>query len=623
MTENHHQGDLLGEFFEQIVAQDFTQSKGQFFTPVKVVRFMLQLCAAVDEADQTMQHKRDHLGRPRLPYVLDPSAGSGTFLIEYMKLVRGELGAAEVAQRLPRRVREAHQTWFSGSTGNAWARDFLFGIENNYDLGLAAKVNMVLHGDGSMNTWIASGLLPFPEYWVEGRHNLLGTVQQDGEHPYKAPRNEQFDLVISNPPFSVKLAPDEKLKIESTFDLMRKAQSEAIFIERWYQLLRTGGRFCCILPEAVLDTATMKEMRLFLLQYFQVEAVVSLPYDAFRPFTSTKTCILMARKRPVSQVKQFQETLAEVERELKGQELHKVVAETLSLLGWNDPIFMAEPETVGYKRRKNLPDLRLPNQLYAEAPDGSVKKEQEGYLPTVLSCFRAGEGVSDDPELGFWTDLTGVAARPGLRLDPKYRWLWDRMEGIAAGDPATASTLSSVLNIVKLPKVPKGELDQETRLIDLEMVESRQGLLRPDVPLVDNLGSEKVRFEGCDLAFSKLEPYLGKVLLEPDPADVGSTEWVGLSLQDGMPRLLAAYLLMESSLCEAYRRLQSGKRHARLDPDELLDLRISLPPRADWDSLVVILRGKRNAILALRAKALNVRDEMDVLIRERLGESAA
>ena len=41
VTENVHQGDLLGEFFEQIVSQDFTQSKGQFFTPIKLVRFML------------------------------------------------------------------------------------------------------------------------------------------------------------------------------------------------------------------------------------------------------------------------------------------------------------------------------------------------------------------------------------------------------------------------------------------------------------------------------------------------------------------------------------------------------------------------------------------------------
>ena len=43
VTENVHKGDLLGEFFEHIVSQDFTQSKGQFFTPQKLVRFMLAL----------------------------------------------------------------------------------------------------------------------------------------------------------------------------------------------------------------------------------------------------------------------------------------------------------------------------------------------------------------------------------------------------------------------------------------------------------------------------------------------------------------------------------------------------------------------------------------------------
>ncbi len=143
VTENKHGGDLLGEFFEQIVAQDFTQSKGQFFTPMKLVKFMLHLSDAAERARNVMLTDTDHLGRPRLPYVIDPSCGSGTLLIEYMKLVRERLGAPSVARGLARRLREAHESWFGGLTGNSWARDYLFGVENNYDLGLAAKVNMV------------------------------------------------------------------------------------------------------------------------------------------------------------------------------------------------------------------------------------------------------------------------------------------------------------------------------------------------------------------------------------------------------------------------------------------------------------------------------------------------
>ena len=173
VTENVHQGDLLGEFFEQIVSQDFTQSKGQFFTPMKLVRFMLALCDAAGMADNAMRSARDFHGRPRLPYVIDPSCGSGSFLIEYMKLITERLGTPEVSNALPGRIRDAHDTWF-GKQRNAWARDYIFGIENNYDLGLAAKVNMVLHGDGSMNTWIHSGLLTFSTYLARGAEQRSG-----------------------------------------------------------------------------------------------------------------------------------------------------------------------------------------------------------------------------------------------------------------------------------------------------------------------------------------------------------------------------------------------------------------------------------------------------------------
>jgi type I restriction-modification system DNA methylase subunit len=619
ISENNHPGDLLGEFFEQIVSQDFTQTKGQFFTPVKLVRFMLHLSDAVGQAQDVMMTGRDHLGRPRLPYVIDPSCGSGTFLIEYMRMLTRRLGAADVGSRLPRRVKESYDSWFSGSSGNSWARDFLFGIENNYDLGLAAKVNMVLHGDGSMNTWIASGLLPFREYWVEGRHNLVGTAQPRHAHPYGAQRNEQFDLILSNPPFSLRLSPDEKLKIEKSFDIMSRAQSEAVFIERWYQLLREGGKFCCVLPEAVLDTSTARHMRLFLLQYFHIDAVVSLPYDAFRPFTSTKTCILVATKRPVAEAEAFHDLLQKARRTHRGVDEHVLVGKVLGELGWSDqPIFMAEPGFVGYRRRKNLPDLPMPNELYRETSDGDVSDLgiDDSTDGNVLGALGKGPFGSADPKLGFWVSLKDISSRRGYRLDPKYRWLWDHMNGVAAGNPSKAVPLSSILEIVGLPTVPKGELQEELRLIDLEWVESRQALLHPATPFVDVLGSDKFRFENCDLAFSKLEPYLGKVLVQPDRNDLGSTEWVGFRVLQDIPVLLAAYMLMERQLCEAFRRLQSGKRHARLDPEEMLDLRVQVPESIRWDELVARLREQRSKILELRSLEAAVRDGIDALLNQ-------
>ena len=255
VTRNVHNGDLLGEFFEQIVSQDFTQSKGQFFTPPKIIRFMHSLVDVVSHAENILKTKKDHLGRHRLPYVIDPSCGSGTFLIEYMKIITNELGNTKFSNKLSERIKQIHSIWFGGYKKTNWAKDFLFGIENNYDLGLSAKVNMVLHGDGSMNTWINNGLLPFENYWADGRNNILGIKIEDKIDGYPAPLNEQFDLILSNPPFSLTTSPDEKNEIKKAFGNHLKV-SEQLFIERWFQLLRPGGLFCSVLPENILDTST-------------------------------------------------------------------------------------------------------------------------------------------------------------------------------------------------------------------------------------------------------------------------------------------------------------------------------------------------------------------------------
>ena len=73
--------DILGEFFEGIIRGGFKQSKGQFFTQVNIVRFMLWAIQADRLAIKRIKADKE------IPYMVDPSAGSGTFLIEYMKFI--------------------------------------------------------------------------------------------------------------------------------------------------------------------------------------------------------------------------------------------------------------------------------------------------------------------------------------------------------------------------------------------------------------------------------------------------------------------------------------------------------------------------------------------------------
>jgi type I restriction enzyme M protein len=593
LTENVHPGDLLGEFFEQIVAADFTQTKGQFFTPMKIVRFVLELCGAVEGARASMLTRVDAEGKPRLPYLIDPSCGAGGFLIEYMRQVSGALGSPEACDGLSSRLRDHHDRWFGGS-GNRWSQEFLFGIENNYDLGLAAKVNMVLHGDGSANTWIASGLAPFESY-----------VPQGARGDVAAPQIGSFDLILSNPPFSVQLTDEERDALSQTFAELPAAVSEALFIERWYQLLRPGGKFCAILPESLLDTRGNQRIRLFLLSHFRIQAVVSLPYDAFRPFTSTKTSIVLAEKRGAEETAAWREALQAVAEEEPSASEHEQVAAALERLGWAaEEIFMAEPREVGYKRRKNLADLSRPNDLMDESGGGR---------DNVLARWRD-PAQPPDSVFGFRTTLGAVASRPGLRLDPKYRWLWDFQEGLVFGHAEAARPLGEALQIVRLGKVRKGELSQESEVIDLDQVESRQALVGEEVPKLYEIGSDKVSFAGAEIALSKLEPYLGKMIVSPPADALGSTEWVGLERTVDTPLLVIAYVLLLPELREAYRRLQAGKRHARLAPEELLDLRVAIPRGEAAAELEEVLRAKRGEILFLRQAEQAVRSGIDAAI---------
>ena len=413
LTKNSYGGDLLGRFFEEIVSHGFTQTKGQFFTPVPLVQFMLSLCGAVKQAKNILENCPDGRGIHRMPVVIDSSCGVGTFLIEYMKVVTKELNKDSYKRTLNDRTVEAFESAFAGPTHTNWAKTNLYAIENNYDLGLAAKVNMILHGDGSMNTHIKSGLLPFPSYQIAGRPSLLGVCSDDSRK-----LNEQYDLVLSNPPFSIKLTEDEKAHIKGSFS-GSIGQTEDLFIERWYQLLKPEGMFCCVLPESVCDTKTEIKTRLFMLCHFQILAVISLPYSAFKPYTSVKTCVVLARRRENKLIRTIEKDFMKVSS--GKQPTHSQIKDVLTKHGIdNEIVFYAEPLEIGYKRRKGLPDL-----------------ETESDLDEVIKAYNS-KRIKNRLRYGFRSSIADVMNRDSMRLDPKYRWLWDIEKGTVKIDDTTA-----------------------------------------------------------------------------------------------------------------------------------------------------------------------------------------
>lgn len=311
--------DILGDFFEGIIRNGFKQSKGQFFTHINIVRFMLYAVQADRLAIKRIKNDLE------IPYMVDPSAGSGTFLIEYMKFITFNMkyrnrGATGYNTDLgtSRKVKDKLAEWFGiDNRENRWAATFIYGSEINFNLGTATKVNMILHGDGSTNIFVKDGLLPFSQYIKESSPNVLHDSSEDSLYQDKAV-NGNFDLILTNPPFSVELDNDTKKSLKKGFLFGDKKNSENLFIERWYQLLRENGRLAAVLPESVFDTSENKYIRLFIYKYFKVKAVVSLPQLAFEPFTSTKTSILFAQKKTQAEIEKWNKIWADVSK-LYGQ----------------------------------------------------------------------------------------------------------------------------------------------------------------------------------------------------------------------------------------------------------------------------------------------------------------
>lgn len=410
--------DVLGDFFEKIVRQELKQTKGQYLTHQNIVDFILH-ALKLDELTLDLINNET-----RLPYIIDPACGSGTFLIHAMKLIDKVKEEAEKKGKIKKdyATQEFLDKNFQRLRKNAWADEYIYGIEINSDLAMASKVNMVGHGDGSAHIEPSDGLIDFNSY-----HDKLAIKKES--KIYSFPVNEQFDVVVSNPPFSVTVDRDTakqfpKLylrgeKIAKTLKNNKELEvdTENLFIERWYQLLKEGGRMGVVLPESVYDTTTNRDIRLFLYKYCWIRAVVSLPHLAFAPYTQTKTSLLFAQKKTAKAVEEwnklwtkyeneYEELNSEIKKLLKSdneqnkkrfielliqllseenfdsedkklsfKELKEKYEENIreaDLEWWvfrnvsemqDYPIFMAHAEEIGYKRGVRKEEKR-PNQLF-------------------------------------------------------------------------------------------------------------------------------------------------------------------------------------------------------------------------------------------------------------------
>ena len=294
--------DILGEFYETVIRDSFKQTKGLFLTHPNIVLFIL----ATLEIDKMVCNKLrfpDEDTRYRLPFIIDPSCGTGTFLVYYMNYVQKYIdehideianGDDDVLSFIERETQ--------GKNTFKWVKDFVFGLDVEPVLATACQINQILHGDGNTNIYCADGLGSFTEYAnldVIGAHNILSSSIITTDY-YSHDMIEKFDVIISNPPFNVNV---NKAQLAQRFDITGK--SEAYFLERWYQLLKPKGRIGVVLPESFFSVEDDVAGRVFLYKHFNIKTIVSLPNFTFLPHTNTSTSLLFAEKKSVKEEEIF------------------------------------------------------------------------------------------------------------------------------------------------------------------------------------------------------------------------------------------------------------------------------------------------------------------------------
>lgn len=275
LTQNST-NQFLGELFELFLQKGMKQDEGQFFTPIAICEFIIYSLPL-----------KEMLGENFTPLkVIDYACGAGHFLNTYANeiknLAKQKLSKQELKDNLVKHYEN------------------IYGIEKEYRLSKVSKVSSAMYGQKEINILYADALaskeLAYP-----------ATEEGQKQKPQILPYN--FDLLIANPPYSVKgfletLNKDNKkeytLYNETNINENTNNAIECFFCERARQILKDNAKAAIILPSSILNKDSIyKSTREILFQNFDFIAIVELGSQTFGA-TGTNTIILFLSKKNAS-----------------------------------------------------------------------------------------------------------------------------------------------------------------------------------------------------------------------------------------------------------------------------------------------------------------------------------
>ncbi len=227
---NYINSDLLGDAYEYLIKQfaaDAGKKGGEFYTPREIERVIINILKP---------HGKNH--------IYDPTVGSGGFLLESYLHLR-EKTDEKIANTL-----------------------YLYGQEINLGTFAIAKINMFLHG-------------------LDAADIRRGDTLQDPQFLDDFGALKQFDIVVANPPYSIKDWPYEFFKTNrygrlEGYDMPPNKNADYAFILHIIKSMKEDGRAGVVLPHGVLFRGGSEgRIREQILKNDLIEAIIAMPSKLF------------------------------------------------------------------------------------------------------------------------------------------------------------------------------------------------------------------------------------------------------------------------------------------------------------------------------------------------------
>lgn len=263
----HIDYDFKSQLFESFLKQSISKKNwGQFFTPLKVVRSIVEM--AKDDIKVNIK-------------ICDPACGVGKFLLEPLatKLV---------------------QFYKIDKTG-IQPKIIIHGFDKGFDKDeqktiILAKANMLIYCSDLIkdNPGLTQNFAQlFNNSFTLKTNSILGTLSE--------PVENEYDLILTNPPYVTSGSSNLKDEIKKDGKLVNYYKInamgvEGLFMEWIIRALKPGGKAFIIIPDGILTRQNDKNLRKFILDECYIDGIVSLPIKTFFT-TPKKTYILCITKK--------------------------------------------------------------------------------------------------------------------------------------------------------------------------------------------------------------------------------------------------------------------------------------------------------------------------------------